>query len=198
MLPRMALHSALQLKRSLRQVMWVAGHQPKAQLPVHLTGWICGRRLRRRVVRERPPPSSRSLSRLPVPRSHLWSSVSGTLRAFSLAASRVRNGPTRRPSWAGCRKRLSWLTVYRVRRPVRGEVTGGFQVGHDGLDGAFGQSHDGADIPDPQAGCGRSPKHAPVPGQERPELPPLLSGSPITPDHITRGRKNARFFSCFY
>ena len=34
------------------------------------------------------------------------------------APSRSRSGPTRRPSWAECRNRLSWFTVYRVRRPV--------------------------------------------------------------------------------
>ncbi len=38
------------------------------------------------------------------------------------AASRLRNGPIRCPSWAGCRKTLLWLTVYRVRRPVRVRV----------------------------------------------------------------------------
>jgi hypothetical protein len=40
----------------------------------------------------------------------------------SAAASRLRNGPTRSPSWAGCRNTLSWLTVYRTRRPVRVRV----------------------------------------------------------------------------
>lgn len=35
MLPRLALHWARQVKRNLRQVMWIAGHQPKAQLLVH-------------------------------------------------------------------------------------------------------------------------------------------------------------------
>ena len=39
-----------------------------------------------------------------------------------IPVSRARKGPTRSPSWAGCRNRLSWLTVYRVRRPVRARV----------------------------------------------------------------------------
>jgi hypothetical protein len=55
--------------------------------------------------------------------SHALSPGPGAVRAFSsAAASRLRNGPTRCPSWAGCRNRLSWLTVYRVRRPVRVRV----------------------------------------------------------------------------
>jgi SAM-dependent methyltransferase len=37
-------------------------------------------------------------------------------------ASRSRNGPTRCPSWAECRNRLSGSTVYRVRRPLRVRV----------------------------------------------------------------------------
>ena len=56
-------------------------------------------------------------------RSHLVSSGPGVVGAsWPAAASRLRNGPTRCPSWAGCRNRLSWLTVYRTRRPVRVRV----------------------------------------------------------------------------
>jgi len=55
--------------------------------------------------------------------SQLSSSGPGVVRAFwSASANRLRNGPTRCPSWAGCRNRLSWLTVYRTRRPVRVRV----------------------------------------------------------------------------
>src|SRR5215470_551120 len=54
---------------------------------------------------------------------------------------------------------------------VAGDVAGGLQVGHDGLDGTFGQSHDGADVPDPGLGVTgdlHEPVPVPVPGQERP------------------------------
>ena len=70
---------------------------------------------------------------------------------------------------------------------VAGDVTGGLQVGHDGLDGAFGQPHGGADIPDPGLGIASDLyEHVPVPGQEV-QLPPLCSGSLMSPDYITRG-----------
>ena len=117
----------------------------------------------------------------------------GGMRAFSSAASRARNGPIRSPSWAGCRNRLSLLTVYRVRRPVRraGQVAGGLQVGHDGLDGALGQSRGRAYVPDPGVGVAADlHEHVPVPGQQRPAAAAL-----VTVTHSSRlynSRENPR------
>jgi hypothetical protein len=49
------------------------------------------------------------------------------------------------------------------------EVAGGYQVGHDGLDGALGQADDGADVADPGSRvAGDLHQHVPVPGQQCP------------------------------
>src|SRR5215831_935166 len=50
-----------------------------------------------------------------------------------------------------------------------GQVTGGLQVGHDGLDGALGQAHGGADVAHPRLRvAGDLHQHMPMPGQQRP------------------------------
>ena len=53
--------------------------------------------------------------------------------------------------------------------PGAGEVARGFQVGHDGLHGAFGDAGGGADVADPGSRvAGDLHQHVPVPGQQRP------------------------------
>src|SRR5258705_2145128 len=56
-----------------------------------------------------------------------------------------------------------------------GQVSGGLQVRHDGLDSALGQSGRGTDVPDPGAGvAGDLYEHVPVPGQQRPAATALV------------------------
>ena len=60
-------------------------------------------------------------------------------------------------------------------RAVARDVTGGLEVGHDGLDSAFGQSRGGAYVPDPGLGvAGDLHEHVAVPGQERPAAAALV------------------------
>ena len=73
-----------------------------------------------------------------------------------------------------------------------GDVTGGLQVGHDGLDGAFGQSRDGADVPDPGLGVtGDLHEHVPVPGQQRPAATALVRVV-LMPADCTNSREKTR------
>ena len=86
--------------------------------------------------RGEPPHSDRAVRGSRVPRTSAgacqggggrpggWcgSALVGLVPGSAFSARRARNGPTRSPSWASCRNRLSELTVYRVRRPVRVRV----------------------------------------------------------------------------
>ena len=79
-----------------------------------------------------------------------------------------------------------------------GEVTSGLQVGHDRLDGAFGQSTAAL------MSRIRAPGSRPISTSTRPcpvssvQLPPLSSESLMPSDCITHERKHARFFAYFY
>jgi hypothetical protein len=56
--------------------------------------------------------------------------------------------------------------------PGPGQVAGGLEVGHDGLNGTLGQPDGGADVPDPGSGvAGDLDQDVPVPGQEGPGTP---------------------------
>jgi hypothetical protein len=72
------------------------------------------------------------------------------------------------------------VVVHRVpgapAGPGPGEITGGLQVGHDGLDGTLGEPDDRADVPDPGLGvAGDLHQHVPVPGQEGPATAALAT-----------------------
>src|SRR5690348_7335907 len=59
-----------------------------------------------------------------------------------------------------------------------GEVARGFKVGHDDLDGAFGEVDGGADVADPGGGvAGDLHQHVPVPGQQCPAAAALVSNT---------------------
>lgn len=59
--------------------------------------------------------------------------------------------------------------------PGAGQVTSGFQVSDDGLDGPVGQSDDGADVPDPGSRvAGDLHEDVSVPGQERPDAAAIV------------------------
>jgi hypothetical protein len=67
--------------------------------------------------------------------------------------------------------------------PGPGEVARGFEVGHDGLDGAFGEADDGGDVSDPGFGiAGDLYQHVPVPGQ-------VLDTYPSLADALARRHK---------
>jgi hypothetical protein len=74
---------------------------------------------------------------------------------------------------------------------VPGQVTRGFQVGHDALDGPLGQADGGADVAHPRLRvAGNLHQHVPVPGQQRPAA--ILSVSELTTAILTscsRGRE---------
>ena len=86
--------------------------------------------------------------------------------------------------------------------PGAGEVARGFQVGHDGLHGALGETDDGADLADPGFGVpGYLHEDVPVPGQQRPAVATallrrlhdlILTSRESSPEMI-----NTSFFSWF-
>ena len=62
--------------------------------------------------------------------------------------------------------------------PGAGEIARCFQVGHDDLDGPLGEADGGADVADPRGGgAGDLYQHVPVPGQQRPAAPALVSNT---------------------
>jgi EmrB/QacA subfamily drug resistance transporter len=85
--------------------------------------------------------------------------------------------------------------------PGAGDVAGGFQVGHDGLDGPLGQVRGGAEVPDAGVGvAGDLDEHVAVPGQERPPAAALVRVAHGTrsynPWGIPREIKYMMIFSC--
>ena len=82
--------------------------------------------------------------------------------------------------------------------PGAGQVTGGFQVGHDGLDGAL-VSPTTALMSRIRARGLRAISTSTCPCPVRSvQLPPLSSGSLMSPDRILPEERNTSFFSCFY
>ena len=111
------------------------------------------------------------------------------------AESRSRNGPTRCPSWAVCRNRLS--AVHGVpgapAGPGAGDVAGCLQVGHDGLDGAFGEAGGGAMSRIRAVGLRAiSTSTCPCPVSSV-QLPPRSSGAVMTTDISSRDHPREKF-----
>jgi len=60
--------------------------------------------------------------------------------------------------------------------PGTSDVPGGFQIGHDGLDGALGDAGHGAEVSEPGFGiAGDLHQDMPVPGQQRPAAAALVT-----------------------
>jgi hypothetical protein len=75
-----------------------------------------------------------------------------------------------------------------------GQVSSGLQVGHDGLDGALGQSGYGADVPDPGAGvAGDLHQHMPMPGQQCPAATTLVRVAHASRLYNSREKKREVF-----
>jgi hypothetical protein len=75
---------------------------------------------------------------------------------------------------------------------VPGEVARRFQVGHDGLDGALGEAHDGTDVAHPRIRvAGDFHKHMPVTGQQCPAAVLSVGGTHNRDSNIRQSRSRS-------